>query len=325
LPVAAPDVQVAPAFCWVPPHETSAGSEVADFAETAGMPIDGEQRLALNAMFAEHEDGANVAFEYALIAARQNIETHTLRAATIADLFLFRQPLSIWTAHRMTATLEAFTALKATIDDHDHLRRRVKRISDTNGEEEIELLGGPRLKFMARSKGAGRSLTANRLTLDEAYDLDPSDMGSLMPTMAAVVDAQLRYGSSAGHTSSAVLRAVRDRGRRGADPSLTYLEWGDSQPPSCVEPDCDHTYGTEGCCLDDKRRWQRANPAAGRRISWERLEAMRRGMPPDEFAREVCGWWDDPIDALEVVFDMDLWSTLFDREYVERDLVMALD
>lgn len=287
------DTLTAPAYLWVPDHVSSAATEAIDLATSVGMILDGEQRLALEAILAEKADGTWAGFEAAIIAARQNLKTYLLEALVLADLFLFGSDLVIWTAHLFPTTMEAFRDLKRIIESHDHLRRRVKRISEANGEESIELVSGQRLLFRARSKSGGRGLTGDRVILDEAFALGASEMGSLLPTLSARPNPQVVYASSAGASASQVLRGVRDRGRAGNDPSLVYVEWCAPVVP-CGDDRCDHRPGTPGCALDDVDAWRQANPALGRRITVEHIGAERRALPPEEFARERLGWWEEP-------------------------------
>lgn len=289
---------VEPAYRWVPKHRSSAGDETIALAAEVGLPLDPEQEMAVDAILAEKKGGRWAALEAAVIAPRQNIKTHVFKAITLADLYLFDAELVVWTAHEFNTTMEAFRDMKELIDGCALLSKRVKQVVETNGKEGIELTNGQRLRFKARTKTGGRGLTGTRTILDEAFALQPTHMGSLLPTMAAKSvngNPQILYGSSAGQVGSSVLRSIRDRGRAGGDPSLVYLEW--CAEGECGSPGCDHARGTPGCLLDDMAAVQRANLALDRRISREFVEALRRSLPPEEFAREVLGWWDDPIQG----------------------------
>jgi hypothetical protein len=77
----------------------------------------------------------------------------------------------------------------------------VKRIYNGNGEERIEMNGGARLLFKARTKTGGRGLTGDKVILDEAFALQPGHMGALLPTLSVRPDPQVLYGSSAGLAS----------------------------------------------------------------------------------------------------------------------------
>lgn len=296
----------APAYLWVPDHVSSAAGEAADLAASVGMVLDAEQRLALDAILSERPGGKWAGFEAAVIAARQNLKTYLLEALVLADIFLFGSRLVVWTAHLFPTAMEAMRDLKQILESHDHLRRRVKRISEANGEEHFEFVGGQRLLFKARHKTGGRGLTGDRVILDEAFALTPSEMGSLLPTLSARPNPQVIYASSAGLATSDVLRGVRDRGRAGNDPSLVYVEWCAPVVP-CQNDRCDHRPGSPGCALDDKDAWRKANPAMGRRITVEHIEAERRALPPEEFVRERLGWWEDP-EAAGAGMPLNLWE-----------------
>ena len=313
----------APAYLWVPEHVSSAAEEAADLAESVGMILDAEQRLALEAILAEKPGGKWAGFEAAVIAARQNLKTYLLEALVLADIFLFGSRLVVWTAHLFPTAMEAMRDLKQILEANDHLRRRVKRISEANGEEHFEFVGGQRLLFKARHKTGGRGLTGDRVILDEAFALSPSEMGSLLPTLSARPNPQVIYASSAGLAGSDVLRGVRDRGRAGGDPSLVYVEWCAPIEP-CVNDRCDHRPGSPGCALDDREAWQKANPAMGRRITVEHIEAERRALPPEEFARERLGWWEDPA-AMGAGMPLSLWEAATSEADPGELLAIAVD
>lgn len=316
----------APAWSWVPPHDSTAGGDAADLAESCGLSCDPEQRLVLDAMLAERA-GRWAAFEAAVVCGRQNIKTWTLEVAALHDLVLRRVGRVVWTAHRYKTTQDSFGALAALFENVDFLRRRVHKVSLAAGEQGIQLLPrhtGPRIDFLARAGGAsGRGMSGDTVVIDEALYAAPMMMGALVPTLSAMPDPQVRYGSSAGLPSSEVLRAIRDRGRAGGDPSLCYVEWG-APAGGCAAEKCDHRLGTEGCALDDEVSWRVANPALGRRISVEYVRNERRALPPAEFARERLGWWEDPAPAGEV--DVSAWLALGDPGAAPGDPVaLAVD
>lgn len=290
---------VEPAYCTHPPYVRTDGPEVADLCDAVGFGPDPQQRLALDMIFATDAGGLPVAFEFGVVCARQNLKTGLFKQAVIGWLWLLDRRLVIWSAHEFATAQEAFRDLDVLVTGSDLLRRRVKAIHRGNGEEAIELAGDRRLRFKARTKAGGKGLTGDDTILDEAFALQPPHMGSLLPTMVTRRDAQVLYGSSAGLPESAVLRGVRDRGRVGAE-RLAYLEWCDDLPGDCqLGPACDHRKTLPGCRLDDERRWARANPTLGRRISVDALRAQRQSLPPAEFAREFLTWWDDPDEDAE--------------------------
>jgi len=303
---------VEPAHCWVPERVGSYGDEAIDLAEMAGRTLDAEQRLAVDAIMSYGPGGRWVALEAAVIMARQNGKTSgVLLPIVLADLFLFNADRIVWTAHLFRTARDAFADVVALIDGCSDLSRRVRKITYANGEEAVELTSGARLEFLARSKGGGRGLGGKRLVMDEALFLSAEAMGALIPTLSAREDPQILYGSSAGLGTSDHLRALRDRGRRGGDPSLVWVEWcapgGWDAPPCQKGRDCSHATGEPGCALDDESLWLRANPALGRRITVDFVRAERRAMPPAEFGRERLGWFDLP-EQVDRPIDVADWA-----------------
>ena len=315
--VAVPADLTPPAFFTMPDFIDTAGPEATDFAASVGMDLDPAQAFCLDVMYAETKvDGlwTPAATEFGLVATRQQVKTYTMLAAALADAFLFGQSV-VWTAHRMRTTTKAMTFLLRRIENYDHLRRRVRKVSTQNGEEHIELLDGTTLEFMARTELGGRGFTGAKLILDEALAVTPGMIGTLMPIMTSRHGWQIRYLSSAGIASSSVLRGVRDRGRRGGgSPRLAWVEWCDKERPDCYHEDCSHEVGVKGCSLDDEDRYVAANvglcSTRTDSVTLPTLRDMRLGMPPEEFAREFLGWWDDTDE--EAAIDPATWGTLTD-------------
>ncbi len=303
-------------------HQTC-GPEVAEIAALAGFDPDPEQRMVLDQVFAFDRHGDSVAFESCVIAPRQNLKTAVAKMCALGWLFLTEQRLVVWSAHEFRTAQEAFRDMTELIESSPDLDREVKAIYRGNGDEAVELLNGCRLIFKARTKGGGRGLTGDKVVLDEAFALRPVHMGALLPTLAARPDPQVLYGSSAGMVDSDVLRGIRDRGRAGTDKRLAYFEWGDPNPGSCTLEGCEHALRTPGCALDDRNRWIAANPAFGRRITEDSLVAFRQALPPEEFAREFLGWWDEPAEAGD--FDVDQWLALESDAAPTGELSLAVD
>lgn len=316
---------VRPAFFWTPPAFNTLGDEVAEVAALAGFSPDPEQRLALDALFARTQDKRVTAFEFMVVCSRQNLKTGFLKQAALGWLYVTEEELTIWSAHEFGTAQEAFRDMCQLIESTPDLDREVKQIHRGNGDEAIELFGNRRLKFKARTKSGGRGLSGNKVVLDEAMYLQGVHMGTLVPTLSARVNPQLIMAGSAGLADSQVQRDIRDRGRAGGDPSLTYLEWGDPDQDGCEVPDCDHALDTDGCALDDRDRWRRANPQMGGRITEDYIAAERRAIPAAEFARERLGWWDKPASLAGVVIPAELWDACADLTSTVTDAVFAVD
>jgi hypothetical protein len=336
-----------PVLTFCPPAHNNAptsvgtyGPMVCDLAATVDLALDPEQRLALDVMYAHDRRGRLVATEYGLAAPRRNIKTHVAKAASLADLVLFSQPDCLWTAHLRDTAYDAFRndkgdGLADLFDNYDHLRRLVDKMPDSDGETAIRLRRPrageptPALAFVTRSERGGRGLSGRRVTFDEALFLKPSMLSALLPVLAAESIAgavQVRYMGSAGLLQSAVWRGIRDRGRRGGEPRLSWLEWA-APHEACDLKGCTHAVDTAGCALDRPHLIRAANLAADRRIDLEYvLGTERRGMDPVDYACERLGWWQDPPNTSGGDLDMTRWAELKDVDAKPgRPLVIGVD
>lgn len=327
-----------PAFMHVPEHAGTYGDEVADLAESVGLALDPEQRVAVDALYAHDARGRLVSVEFGCAAPRQNIKTHVGKAAALADLVLFDEPLCLWTAHLRSTAYEVFsnsegTGLGDLFENLDHLRRLVDSVTDSDGEQTITLrrpavgLPRPRLRFMTRSERGGRGLTGRRVTFDEALFLKPSMTSAMVPILSAQSMSgavQVRYLGSPGLQHSAVWREVRDRGRAANERRLAWLEWT-APRRDCETPDCTHAVGKPGCALDDPELVRVANLAIGRRMDLEFvLGTERSAMAPADYMRERLGWWDDPLGGLSVI-SVEQWAALVAPPPQGRPQAFAVD
>ena len=213
-----------------------------------------------------------------------------------------------------------------TINGYNELRAKVKSISTSHGEEAIELRPKPtlifgssgrqirksvsaRLRFLARSRGSGRSFTADVVVYDEAMILSDEQVGASMPTMRAVPNPQLYYTASAGMHDSTQLAAVRRRMIR-KDPSLMGAEWSisphtDTCPRDEVHGRKDNRYVV--CSRhddrDDPRSWAKSTPAFGTRIRLDHFRKELTAMSPAAFDGELLGVgdWPPEEEAWEIV------------------------
>ncbi len=269
-------------------------------AASAGLHLDPAQQLVLYDALGERSDGKWAAFEVGVVESRQNGKGGIIEARELAGLFLFGERLIMHTAHLFDTALEAFRRVLYLIESTPDLDSRVLRVSKSHGEEGIELKGGQRLRFKARTKGGGRGFTGDCVILDEAMILPAAAMSALMPTMSARPNPQLWYLGSAvdrdEHPEGKVFSSVRRRALTG-DTSLAWLEWGSNGDP------------------DDPNEWALANPgvAAGR-ISLEHVAKERRSMLDRAFRveRMSCDdyWWTDDEDG--GTLDLAAWSVLAD-------------
>jgi phage terminase large subunit-like protein len=294
----------------VPDYVETSGHEAVELCAAFGVHLDPWQQHVLIGALGERPDGKWSSFEVAAIVSRQNGKGEILLARQLAGLFLLGEQLIMHSAHEYKTAAEAFLRIRAVVENNDELRKMVKTVRTSHGEEGIELLNGQRLRFMARSKGSGRGFTADCVIWDEAYALGPEQVAATLPTLSACAtgNPQVWYASSAGLEDSLQLAAVRERGITGDSKALAYYEWS-------ADPRCDS---------DDPEAWAQANPALGYRINAEHIERERAAMPEVEFRRERLGVWDDA--STNAVIPFDVWDDNTDRTSQPLDPVtFAID
>ncbi|WP_208802954.1 terminase large subunit [Microbispora triticiradicis] len=314
-----------PRLLVVPPRVSSAGAEAVELAASAGLMLDPWQSLVLEEALGERPDGKWSAFEVGVIVSRQNGKGSILEARELAGLYLFGEELILHSAHEFKTAQEAFRRVLGLIQSTPDLDRRVMRVRTSHGEEGVELKGGARLRFVARSTGSGRGFSGDCVILDEAYNLPDASVDALMPTMSARPNPQLWYTSSAPDKDLAPcdqLARVRRRALAGGDPGLAYFEWS-------IDPHDDRC--TAACTLHDDTHdpvsWTKANPGMGIRISVEHVARERVSMSAAGFARERLGVGNYPADGdgWSVISEA-AWTALADeRSELVDPVAFALD
>lgn len=289
-----------PQILHLPPdvHSHAAAEEALDLADAAGMTLDESQRFTLTAALGERVDGTWAAFEVCDVEPRQNGKGDKIEARELAGLFLFGEHLIIHTAHEFPTANEAFLRMVARIDGCPDLSRQVKSIRYANGEQGIELMSGQRLKYRARTGGAGRGFAGAALVvLDEAYALKSEQLAALLPTMSTHPNPQLWLASSAGLSHSSALHRLRRRALAGDGGRLAYCE----HTAENVRLTEDGKVESLPIDVTDRRLWALANPALGTRISVEYVQGELDAMGPERFARERLGVWDpEPVEGAEL-------------------------
>jgi hypothetical protein len=293
--------ELIPRVCMVPDYAFSSGPEAIELAESASLILDPWERLALILGLGETAAGKWAAFQVSLIVARQNGKGAVLEALGLYWLFGTGEALIGHTAHEYKTAMEAFRRILSLIENTDWMRKKVKKIINTNGEEGIELLTGQRLRFLARSKGAGRGFTFRKLIWDEAYALTPEQQEAQLPTMSAVPNPQVWLTSSPPLTSDTgipLFQARRNAGK-GASAFLDYGAEGNLEKLEEID-------------LDDVALALKTNPNAPERISEEAMARERVALGDRGYARERLCIWPPDLDAGFTVISKELWEAMCD-------------
>lgn len=280
---------VAPRFRTVPEAVSSAGVEAVQLLESANRPPDPWQADALHDALGELPDGKWAARQVGLVVPRQNGKGDVLLGKALHSMFLTPVKLILWSAHEFKTAREMFLRTRETIEGCDDLRRRVKTVRTSHGEEGVELLDGTRLGFVARSRGSGRGFSPEELLLDEAYALTDEQIAAQLFSVSAQPNAQIWYASSHPLALSVVLRRLMKRGRAGS-PGLCYLEW--SSDPALAR--------------DDPESHRQSNPGYPHRIGPSTIADELTATAPEDFDRERRGIVDLDEDARQEI-DPAVW------------------
>lgn len=282
--------------------------EVEEFVTALGVELDPWQWLVLRAALLRDGD-MWAAFAVAVCAPRQNGKNGILEIRELIGPLVLGEKLLIHTAHQADTSKEGFRRLDDLIDSNEWLSAQVRHIWRTNGHESIEFMDGRRIRFRTRTRGGGRGFSGSPVFFDEAMFLPEVSMASILPVISAQPDPQIWYMGSAVDQASmddgVVFARVRARALSGDHKRLAYFEWSlDAETPDQVEP----------AQSVDPVVWAATNPALGRRISLDYLQAEHREMDARTFAVERLGVGDwPPIDGTaNQVIPLEQWDALAD-------------
>jgi len=328
-----------------------ASADMLEWAAGLGYDLDPWQQWWLTELCGTKPDGRWSAFEGMLICSRQNGKNQAAEVRELAGMFLFGESMIIHTAHEFKAAAEHFRRVRDMVTGWDELRRRVKAVTTSHGDEAIELRPAPtlifgsggrrirrnvaaRLRFLARSRGSGRAFTADTVVYDEAMILSDEVVGASLPTLSAVPNPQVIYMASAGYRDSIQLAAVRRRVLK-RDPTLMGAEWSiNPHTDTCPRDEMRgrkvnrYVVCAQHDDRDDPRSWAKANPALGVRIAVDHVVHELEAMTAPTFDRERLGVGDWPAgDEAWAVISEEAWGAcaMSDPGGATRPVTFAID
>jgi phage terminase large subunit-like protein len=282
-----------PRVAYRPVADSRAGRAAAGLAALAGVELDGWQRMTLDAGCDRRGDRWS-AFEVGLVVPRQNGKSVVLAVRELAGLLLFGERLVIHSAHEWRTVSEQFAATLDLIEGSP-LRRYLRRVRRTGGEESVTFTNGARLRFMNRSRESARGFSADAVVLDEAHALSEEQAGALLPVLSARRDAQIWYAAAGPAPSAWQLARLRGRACSDEPGRLCWLEWS-------ADPAGD---------LEDPAVWAAANPAvASGRLDVTRMAEERATLGAAGFAAErlaAAPWPSEEAGA---------WSTFTQEDWL---------
>jgi phage terminase large subunit-like protein len=280
------------------PVDGTRAAAAAGVAAAAGISLDGWQRHVLEAALGR-TGGRWAAFEAAVIVPRQNGKSLLLAVRELAGVLCFGERLVIHSAHEWRTVSEQFTQTLDLVEGSP-LRRYLRRVRRTGGEESVTFTNGGRIRFMNRSRESARGFSADCVILDEAHALTAEQAGALLPVLSSRPDPQLWYAAAGPAPGAWQLSRVRQRVQHGDTARLAWLEWS-------ADPAAD---------TEDRAVWLAANPAAAAgRLSVERMAEERASLGFEGFRAErlACAPWPSEMDGAYGLFTPDDLRDLFGR------------
>lgn len=296
----------------------SAGEVVSNLADELGVPLLPWQKYLMDQALTIRPDGTWARGTVGAIVARQNGKSHAMRMRILAGLYVFGERSVIAISQSRSLSLDTF---KQTVDLAESLpwmRKRIKRVSRTNGQEELEVYCHHHPKpcqgkcervrkygIRAATSEGPRGSTADLLWIDELREINQPTWAAATPLIRARPNPQLWITSNAGDNSSTVLNDLRNRALTFTNDRVGWFEWSAQS---------DDIYDIEN--------WRQANPALGHIL---RIEALQDALGDrDSFITESLSRW---IDAIDSPWPMETWRD-GSREVMMTDGLptwMALD
>lgn len=298
----------------------SAGKVVADLATDLGVPLLPHQEYLMNEALTIQPSGKWARSTVGAIMARQNGKTHALRMRILAGLYVFGEKNIIAISQSRMLSLDTFRQVVDMAEGTSWTRKRIKRVSRTNGQEELEIYCHHypkactekcerirKYSIKAATSESPRGATADLLWIDELREINQATYSAAMPLTRARPNAQTWFTSNAGDDSSTVLNELRQRALTFSSDRLGWYEW------SAATND-----------IWDIENWKMANPALGHTIQIENLQDSAKFDNPDAFRTESLSIW---INAIDSPFPLDTWESGTSEIAIEDDLptYMALD
>lgn len=291
-----------------PPCVSNAAEDAIGIYEACGRRLDPWQELCLRIGCGETLLASWASFENGVVVQRQNGKGAVIEALMLASAFVWGNKVTVYSAHHGGTVQKTLRAFRELVKNTPDLARRCKPINDS--DDVIELLGGERIEFHIRTRAGARGLTGDLVIIDEALEVNPDQIATLVPILLSIPHAQLWYFSTVPQSADQHLCAVRARVLAG-DERLAWAEWGVDKEDAVRRG------------YDSPEILAEANPALGYRLTLERLADLRKILG-DKFATECLGIWPEAVAG--AALDPAAWATMLDKESRRvGDVVVTMD
>jgi phage terminase large subunit-like protein len=251
------------------------GDEVAQLADSIGLPLLPWQDFVIRDMTSIDDEGMFIRKTNLVLCARQQGKTHLARMMMLAHLYLFDSKNVIIMSSNRSMALDTFRQVAYAIEANDGLSKAVKQIRFANGTESIEMKNGARLDVVAATRDGSRGRTADLLYIDEVREISEEGFRAATPTTRARANAQTLLTSNAGDAFSTVLNDLRERALSFPPKTFGYYEYSAPQ----------------FAAITDRDAWAMANPALGYTVTEEALEEAVATQPVETTKTELlCQW-----------------------------------
>ena len=251
------------------------GKEIAQLAESMGMPLLPWQEFVINDMCTVDEDNMFIRKTNLILCSRQQGKTHLARMVMLGHMFLFDSPNVLIMSSNRSMALDTFRQVAYAIENNDEMRKQIKQIRYANGTESIELKNGHRLDVVAATRDGSRGRSASLLYIDEIREISEDGFRAATPTTRAKPNAQTLLTSNAGDSFSTVLNDLRERAMSFPPKTFGFYEYSAPQFAK----------------ITDRDAWAMANPALGYTVTEEALEEAVATQPIETTKTELlCQW-----------------------------------
>jgi hypothetical protein len=262
-----------------------------------------------------------------ILVARQNGKTFLLMVLALYWLFAEQQPMVFGMSSTLEYAKESWSlavAASETIPELVELMPTNKSRGVLRGNNNVvmETAEGCKYKIGAANRKGGRSLTINRLVMDELREQHNHEAwGAAVPATGAVPDAQIFCISNQGDDKSVVLNqlyeeaidAIEDTSG-DADESIGLFEWS----------------ALPGAAVDDREGWKAANPSLGYHTPLRTLLGEYRSAKksPEAEAYFRTNYLCQRVKTLNGAIDPLKWTDCFvagNMEQLKKNLCACID
>ena len=286
-----------------PARALTDGAAAAALMEAYGIPLAEWQRLILDCWLGKDLQGNYTVTSAGLSAPRQNGKNVCLEAREFFGMVIRGEKI-LHTAHQVVTGKKSFRRIERMFTDRrfPEIRKLVRYIRYTNGEEAIELENGGSIEFSARSRQRARGFAGISLVVyDEAQELTDDQVDAIMPTLSASSTGfrQILYTGTPPYPGcpGSVFRRRRQICTTEPGPHDAWHEW--SVPAESVTD----------IKVDDTGLWYMTNPGLGKYLTEDFTAEELRTQTADGFARERLGWWSPVLAQKE---DLAILETAWD-------------